>query len=81
MIEANIAGVAMRAVAGFDRAGARTASAANWRLYNLAYSPPGKELRIGALFSYATVVEDHETIHLADRRQTMGNDQGGTMGE
>jgi hypothetical protein len=33
------------------------------------------------LFSYATVVEDHETIHLADRRQTMGNDQGGTMGE
>jgi hypothetical protein len=36
---------------------------------------------MGALFSYPAVVEDHDTIHLADRRQTMGNDQGGTMGE
>ena len=36
---------------------------------------------MGALFSDPAVVEDQDTIHLADRRQAMGNDQGGTVGE
>ena len=34
---------------------------------------------MGALFSNPAVVQDQDTIHRADRRQAMGDDQGGTL--